>query len=110
MSFEEFCVKFKTQNFKQYVDDYFVLNRKKCIGCHYYMTVSTDLDIINTSTKKDKDKKKLKTFVSTSSALDVKYKTFRFILVTAFENGLLDECLCSKELIEKQKEWLEIAL
>lgn len=102
MSFDDFCSSFKTQNFKQYADDYFRLNQKHCIGCHYYLTVSTDLEIINPYTKKDKGKKVLKTLVSTLSIDDVKRKTFVFILETALSLGLFDECVCDISIKEKQ--------
>ena len=106
MTFEEFCKTFKTQNFKQYIDDYYILGKQHCVGCHYYLTVSSDLEIINPYTKKDKGKKVLKTLVSTSSIDDVKKKTFSFILKIAFEIGLFEECVCNINIKQIQIDWL----
>lgn len=102
MTFEEFNQKFITQNFKQYADDYFSLSKKHCVGCHYYLTISADLEIINPYTKKDKQKKVLKTIVSTSSIKDVKQQAFEFIIAKALEFGLYDESICPKEIKIRQ--------
>ena len=106
MTFEEFCKTFKTQNSKQYADDYYRLCKTHCIGCYYYLTVSSDLEIINPYTKKDRNKKKLQTFVSTCSIEDVKTKTFDFILKTALEIGLFEECVCDINIKQRQINWL----
>ena len=106
MTFEEFCTTFKTQNSKQYADDYYRLGKQHCVGCYYYLTASSDLEIINPYTKKDRNKKKLQTFVSTCSIEDVKTKTFAFILKTAFELGLFDECVCDINIKQQQIDWL----
>lgn len=107
MTFEEFSSRFRTINSKQYADDFYRLNVKHCIGCHYYMYVSSDLEIINPYTKKDKDKKLLMSFVSTSSALDVKYKMYFFILVQANEKGLLDESVCDLDVANRQLKYIK---
>jgi hypothetical protein len=106
MTFEEFCKKFKTQNSKQYADDYCQLGKQHCVGCYYYLTVSSDLEIINPYTKKDRNKKKLQTFVSTCSIEDVKTKTFAFILKTALEIGLFEECVCDINIKQQQINWI----
>jgi len=105
MSFDEFDKKYKTQNFKQYADDYFSLSKKHCIGCHYYLTISCDLEVINPYTKKDRSKKVLETIVSTCSINDVKQKAFSFIINKAFEFGLFDESICPPEIKTRQLQY-----
>lgn len=107
MTFEEFNVKFRTINSKQYADDYFKLNARHCVGCHYYLYVSSDLKIMNPYTKKDKNKKCIKSFVSTSSALDVKEQAYLFILESAKQEGLFDESVCDLEIIKRQLKYIE---
>lgn len=106
MGFEEFSAKFRTINSKQYADDYFKLNTRHCVGCHYYLYVSSDLKIMNPYTQKDKNKKCIKSFVSTTSALDVKEQAYLFILECAKQGGLFDESMCSIEVINRQLKYI----
>lgn len=107
LTFSEFDNSTKTINSKQYADDYFRLGKKHCVGCHYYLYVSTDLEIINPYTKKDRTKKVMKSFCSTFSALEVKQMAYKYILQTAIDNGILDESIYDRDLIEKQKQQLQ---
>jgi hypothetical protein len=107
MTFEEFNSKFRTINSKQYVDDYYRLNVRHCVGCHYYLYVSSDLKLMNPYTKKDKTKKCIKSFASTSSALDVKEQAYLFILEYAKQEGLFDESICDLEIINRQLNYIE---
>lgn len=89
MDFIEFEKTVRTINSKQYADDYFRLGKKHQIGCYFYLYVDTDLQIINPMTKKDKGKKVLKSFYSTTSALDCKQKAYDFIIDYATKNNIL---------------------
>jgi hypothetical protein len=107
MTFEEFNAKYRTVNSKQYADDYFRLNIRHCIGCHYYLYVSSDLEIIKPHTKKDKNKKCIKSFVSTGSALDVKEQAYLFILEYAKKEGLFEVSVCNLEITKRQLNYIK---
>lgn len=102
LTFDEFLAKNRAIRSPQYCEDYFNMHRTHQIGCHYYLYLDKDLNVINPYTKKDENKKVIKNFVSTSSREDVLEKAFLFILNYAQENGLLDESVCDKNIIERQ--------
>lgn len=108
MTFEEFNSKYRTINSKQYADDYYRLGVQHCLGCHYYLYVSSDLQMINPYTKKDKNKKCIKSFVSTASALDAKEKAYLFILEYAKQEGLFNESVCDIDIINRQLKYINI--
>lgn len=88
LDFKTFSDKVKTIRSPQYCDDYYRLGKKHQIGCHYYIYVDENLNIINPFTKKNAEKKVFKSFVSTFSREDVIRKAYNWILVYACENEL----------------------
>lgn len=86
--FKTFSEKVKTIRIPQYCEDYYRLGKRHQIGCHYYLYVDANLNIINPYTKKDKEKTVFKSFVSTVSRDDVLRKTYNWILAHAAKNEL----------------------
>lgn len=78
----------KTIRSPQYCDDYYKLGKRIQIGCHYYLYVDDNLNVINPYTKKDASKKVLKSFVSTSSREEVINEAYKWILIYASKNEL----------------------
>lgn len=90
LTFEQFSRKTKTVNAPQYADDYYRLNVRHRIGCHYYVYLDDDLGPMNPYTKKDSGKKVFKSFCSTFSREDVLRKAYTFIIKYAKEQSLID--------------------
>lgn len=88
LDFKTFSEKVKAIRSLQYCDDYYRLGKRHQIGCHYYLYVDENLNIINPYTKKDSGKKILKSFVSTSSRKDVLRQVYNWIIIYARENEL----------------------
>ena len=88
LDFKTFSEKVKAIRSLQYCDDYYRLGKRHQIGCHYYLYVDENLNIINPYTKKDSEKKILKSFVSTSSREDVLRQAYNWIIIYARENEL----------------------
>ncbi len=87
LSFKAFSEKVKTIRCPQYCEDYYRLGKRHQIGCHYYLYVDENLNIINPYTKKDEKKKVLKAFTSTTSREDVLSKAYNWILEYAREKN-----------------------
>ena len=90
IDFDTFSKKVKAIRSPQYCEDYYRLGKRHQIGCHYYLYVDENLNIINPYTKKDKGKKVLKSFVSTFSREDVIKQTYDWIMEYATKEGLLN--------------------
>ena len=73
LDFKTFSGKVRAIHNPQYCADYFRLGKRHQIGCHYYLYVDSNLNIINPYTKRDQGKKVLKSFVSTCSREAVSY-------------------------------------
>lgn len=74
----------------QYSEDYFRLGKMHQTGCHYYIHLDENLNVINPYTKKDSGKNILKKFVSTMSREDALRQAYRWILEYAAKNELYD--------------------
>ena len=90
LSFDEFSAKNRTIRSPQYCEDYFNIHKRNQIGCHYYLYLDEDLNVINPYTKKDENKKVFKNFISTMSREDVLEKAYDFIILQAKEAGLYE--------------------
>ena len=88
LDFKTFSEKVKAIRSLQYCDDYYRHGIRHQIGCHYYLYVDENLNIINPYTKKDSGKKILKSFVSTSSREDVLRQAYNWIIIYARKNEL----------------------
>lgn len=90
LDFKTFSEKVRTINFPQYCDreSGSFRNKRMQIGCDYYIYIDKDLKFITPYTKKDGDKKLLKSFRSTFSREDVLRQAYNWILVYARENEL----------------------
>lgn len=89
LTLEEFSLKNRAIRSPQFCEDYYRMNKKHQIGCHYYLYLDEDLNVINPYTKKDENKKVLKGFVSTSSREDVLSQAYEFIIIYAKQEGLI---------------------
>lgn len=108
LSFEEFSRKAKTIRMPNYYDDYYRLGKRHLRGYTYYIYIDENLKTINPYTEKDQGKKCIKRVYDTMSREGVLEKAFIFILQYAFDNDLLIPALCSDEIINRQKQFLEI--
>lgn len=88
LDFKTFSDKVKAIRSPQYCEDYFILGKRHQIGCHYYLYVDEDLNIINPYSKKNTGKKVLKSFVSTWSREDVFRQAYVWIICYASKNEL----------------------
>ena len=90
LDIDTFSKKVRTIRSPQYCENYFNMHRKHQIGCHYYLYLDEDLNVINPYTKKDENKAIFKRFVSTCSREDVIKQAYDFIKEYAKQEGLFD--------------------
>ena len=90
LDFKTFSDKAKAIHAPQYCEDYYRLGKRHQTGCHYYLYVDENLNIINPYTKKDAGKKVLQYFISTSSREDVFRQAYNWILGYAAKSELYD--------------------
>ena len=88
ISLEEFSASNRAIRSPQYCEDYFNMHRRHQIGCHYYLYLDEDLNVINPYTKKDRCKKVFARFISTSSREDVLEQAYNYIIDFARQEGL----------------------
>jgi len=90
ITLEEFIANNRAIRSPQYCEDYFNMHKKHQIGCHYYLYLDENMNVINPYTKKDQNKKILKNFVSTSSREDVLEQAYNFIIDYANKEDLFN--------------------
>lgn len=90
LDFKTFSGKVRAIRAPQYCEDYYRLGKRHQTGCHYYLYVDENLNIINPYTKKDEGKRMYKSFVSTTSREDVMRQAYDFIIAYAKKEGLFD--------------------
>jgi hypothetical protein len=106
MTIDEFSSSIKTIRRPQYYDDAWG-HGKHQKGYHHYLYVDENLEIVNPYTKKDENKRVVKSIVSTCSREDAIEKTYLFILKTANESGLYEESVCDLHIAERQLNYLK---
>ena len=106
LSYEDFCRCTKTIRLPEYYDDYFRLGKTHLRCYRFLIYIDNELNVVNPSTKKDKDKIIIYKYCSTTSREDCLSKAFLFIVKHALDNGLLQEPICTNDTIKKQIDWL----